>query len=40
MRIVIVKEAFNRKILLLHSGRNWLDVMLEALLYMAQRPGY
>ena len=46
IRIVISKEAFNRKISLLTSNlnielrRNWLDVMFGALLYMAQRPGH
>ena len=46
MRIVIAKEAFNRKLSLLtdkqtlNSGRNWLGVKFRALLYMAQRPGH
>ena len=45
MRIAMAKEAFNRKIslltskLTLNSRRNWLGVMFEALLYMAQSPG-
>ena len=43
MRIVIAKEAINRKISLLTNkqnidpGRNWLGVML---FYMTQRPGH
>jgi hypothetical protein len=39
----IAKEAFNRKMSLLtskNSGRNWLGVKYEALLYMAQSPGH
>ena len=44
MRIVIAKEAFNRKMSLLtsklNSRRNWSGVMFGALLYMAQRPGH
>jgi hypothetical protein len=36
------KMKIARKISLLtsNSGRNWLGVMFEALLYMAQRPGH
>jgi hypothetical protein len=43
MRIVIAKEAFNKKISLLtcklNLGRNLLGFMFGALLYMAQRSG-
>ena len=46
MKIVMVKEAFNRKISLLTSKLNielrkkLVRFMFRALLYMAQRPGH